>query len=472
MTRTRVLISGASIAGPALAYWLNRYGYDTVVVERAAELRTGGQNVDVRGAGREVTRRMGLEDAVRAATTGEVGTRFVGPTGATVAEFPAGTSDSGGATAELEILRGDLARLLVERTTAAGPGGGTEYRFGDRITGIREEVGGRAAEVGGRAAEAGGRAAEAGATTDQAAVSAGSAPPAGSVYAGSAPPAGSVSAGTAPPALGASGSSGVVVSFEQAPDERFDLVIAADGIGSSTRRLVFGDEPTIRSLGLETSYATIPRTEGDDDWWRWYNAAGGRSITLRPDAHGTIRAAMSFVTDRARAGAERRTVDEQRARLREVFGDAGWEARRVLDGFDRADDLYFESIGQVRAPRWSSGRVALVGDAAYCASPVSGMGTSLSIAGAYVLAGELASHPHHRDAFAGYERRMRPYVEQAQQLPPGTPRVANPTTRVGVAVFHAGVRLAATRFAGRLGARFFSPPADALDLPDYSHLEC
>lgn len=407
LPHTRVLISGASIAGPALAFWLDRYGFETTIVERAPELRTGGQNVDVRGAGREVARRTGLEDDIRAATTGEVGTRFVGPTGGTVAEFPAGTSDSGGATAELEILRGDLARLLVGRTTGDGPGGGTAYRFGDRITGIREDDG------------------------------------------------------------------GVVVSFEHAPDERFDLVVAADGIGSSTRRLVFGDEPTIRSLGLETSYATIPRTATDDDWWRWYNAAGGRSITLRPDAHGTIRAAMSFVTDRTRerAGAERRTVDEQRARLREIFGDAGWEARRVLDGFDRADDLYFESIGQVRAPRWSSGRVVLLGDAAYCASPVSGMGTSLSLAGAYVLAGELASHRHHRDAFAGYERLMRPYVEQAQKLPPGVPRVANPTSRAGVALFHAGVRVAATRFAARLGARFTTPPADALDLPDYSHLE-
>nr|BFF15879.1 hypothetical protein GCM10025699_71820 [Microbacterium flavescens] len=182
---------------------------------------------------------------------------------------------------------------------------------------------------------------------------------------------------------------------------------------------------------------------------------------------------MSFVTERTRAevGAERRTVDEQRARLRRIFGDAGWEAHRVLDGFDQADDLYFESIGQVRAPRWSSGRVVLLGDAAYCASPVSGMGTSLSITGAYVLAGELAAHVDHRDAFAGYERLMRPYVEQAQQLPPGTPRLANPMTRAGVAAFGLGVRLASTPVLGRIGSRFFVPPADAIELPDYAHLE-
>ncbi len=401
MTARRVLISGASIAGPALAVWLHRYGVDTGIVERAPELRRGGQNVDVRGAGREVARRMGVEDAIRAATTGEVGTRFVRPDGGAIAEFPAGRSDSGGATAELEILRGDLAQLLVDRTVGA-----TEYRFDDRITGIREER------------------------------------------------------------------DGVTVSFARAADERFDLVVAADGIGSSTRRLVFGDEPVIRSLGLETSYATIPRTAADDDWWRWYVARGGRSISLRPDPHGTIRAALSTLVDPA-AGrdASRRPVEEQRARLRARFADAGWEAARVLDGFDRADDLYYESIGQVHAPRWASGRVALVGDAAYCASPVSGMGTSLSLAGAYVLAGELAAHVDHRAAFRGYERIMRPYVEQAQQLPPGTPRLAHPRSAAGGAAFGLAVRAAATPVASRLGRRFMEPPADRIDLPSYAHLE-
>lgn len=395
----RVLICGASIAGPALAYWLNRYGYETVIVERAPGLRAGGQNVDVRGAGREVLRRMGLEPAVRAATTGEVGTRFVGRDGRTVAEFPAGRGDSDGATAELEILRGDLAELLVGRTAER-----TEYRFGDRVTGVEQDA------------------------------------------------------------------EGVIVHFERAPEERFALVVAADGIGSRTRGLVFGDEPQICSLGLETTYGTIPRTAADDDWWRWYSAPGGRSITLRPDPHGTIRATMSVVTDRGRPRPERGDLDAQRRRLRETFADAGWEAARVLDGFDRAEELYTDAIGQVRAPRWSNGRVVLVGDAAYCASPVSGMGTSLALAGGYVLAGELAAHVDHRDAFRGYERLMRPYVAQAQNLPPGTPRLANPASRLGVGVFRGVLRVASTPVVARLATGLFTPPADAIELPDYAHL--
>lgn len=402
MTRPHVLIAGASIAGPALAFWLTRYGWSTTVVERAPAFREGGQNIDVRGAAREVLRRGGLEAAVKAATTGELGTRFLGEGGVTVAEFPATGSETDGATAEVEILRGDLSRILVDATATS-----TEYVFGDRITGLDD-------------------------TGD-----------------------------------------GVEVTFEHGSSRRFDLVIAADGIGSTTRRIAFGDEAVVRPLGMEMTYLTIPRSDSDVDWWRWYSETPGLAVTLRPDRHGTTRAVLTSIVydggETERAG--RRSPDEQRARLHEQFDGVGWEAARVLAELDRADDVYFESVGQVHAPHWSRGRVALTGDAAWCASPLSGMGTSLSLVGTYVLAGELAAHVHHRDAFAGYERLMRPFVDQAQKLPPGVPRVANPRTRAGLAAFHAGLRIASSRVATRLGARLFSPPADRIELPDYGHLE-
>ena len=112
--RPTVVISGGSIAGAAAAFWFSRLGWQVVVLERAAGFRTGGQNIDVRGTARKVLAEMGLEQAVREHTTTEVGTRFVDEQGATVAEFPV-TADGDGPTAELEILRGDLAEVIAAR---------------------------------------------------------------------------------------------------------------------------------------------------------------------------------------------------------------------------------------------------------------------------------------------------------------------------------------------------------------------
>jgi 2-polyprenyl-6-methoxyphenol hydroxylase-like FAD-dependent oxidoreductase len=98
------------------------------------------------------------------------------------------------------------------------------------------------------------------------------------------------------------------------------------------------------------------------------------------------------------------------------------------------------------------------------------MGTSLAIVGAYVLAGELASHVHHRDAFAGYERVMRPYVAQGQDLPPGVPWIAHPRTRAGLAVMATALRVAGSKPVRRAGD-LYNPPADRIELPDYGHLE-
>ena len=91
------------------------------------------------------------------------------------------------------------------------------------------------------------------------------------------------------------------------------------------------------------------------------------------------------------------------------------------------------------------------------------MGTTLALVGAYVLAGELARHDDHREAFTAYESIMRPSVEKAQQLPPGTPRLANPRSRGGVRLLNAAARVAATRVAGKLA----SLGSRTIDIPDY-----
>ncbi|KYF55981.1 FAD-binding monooxygenase [Sorangium cellulosum] len=396
MEHRTVLIAGASIAGPALAFWLARYGFRPVVVERAGALRLGGQNIDVQGAAREVVRRMGIEGDIRAANTGERGLRFVDERDVTKAEFPAASSDGGGFTQELEILRGDLAKILYDRTRDT-----TEYIFGNQITGLRDH---------------GDR---------------------------------------------------VTVSFEHGAERDVDLVVAADGIRSRTRTLIVGDEPTIRPLGLYGSYFTIPRGASDSAWARWYHAPGSRSIILRPDNVGTTRASLWFLSP-AR-GHERSSAAEQKALIARVFADAGWESPRVLAALADAEDVYFDGVSQVMAPRWSHGRAALVGDAAYCPSPVSGMGASLSLVGAYVLAGELSRHSDHRDAFAAYEKRMRPYVDLAQKLPPGVPWIAHPKSRLGVSLLHTALRVASSPLLRRREGWLVSSPADKVALPHYSN---
>lgn len=114
--------------------------------------------------------------------------------------------------------------------------------------------------------------------------------------------------------------------------------------------------------------------------------------------------------------------------------NTGWEVPRVLAALDDTTDLYLEAVVQVKMSRWSKGRIALVGDAACCASPISGMGTSLGLCGAYVLAGELGRHADHTQAFAAYEKLMRPYATPAQSVPKFAPRLASPHSRVDIAL--------------------------------------
>jgi 2-polyprenyl-6-methoxyphenol hydroxylase-like FAD-dependent oxidoreductase len=255
------------------------------------------------------------------------------------------------------------------------------------------------------------------------------------------------------------------VFFAKGQPRDFDLVIAADGIRSRTRTLVFGNEAEIRELGLYLAYFTIPRTASDSAWWRWYNAPRRRVISLRPDNVGTTRALLSFISEPHTY--ESLSVEEQKNLFRNVFADAGWEAPRILSALEDSADFYFESIGRVYAPRWSRGRVALVGDAGYCPSPISGMGTSLAFVGSYVLAGEIAKHENYREAFASYERILRPYVQRAQQLLPGAPGLAHPKTKIGIAILHGCTRLAESIQASGIANKLFTSPAEKFELPDY-----
>ena len=137
MSGIRVLVAGASIAGPALAHWLHRRGAEVTVVERAPGLRPGGQAVDARGVAKEVIRRMGLDAAVRAACTDTAGAYTVDADGNVLETFRADDHGGDGYISEIEILRGDLSQVLYDDTRD-----GVEYVFGDRIAGLTQDADG------------------------------------------------------------------------------------------------------------------------------------------------------------------------------------------------------------------------------------------------------------------------------------------------------------------------------------------
>ncbi|MFD2763484.1 FAD-dependent monooxygenase [Micromonospora eburnea] len=340
---TDVLISGAGVAGPALAWWLRRHGFRPTVVERAPAPRDGGYKVDIRGAALTVVDRMGLREQVSRHDTGMWRTRFVDAGGRQLATMDAALF-GGREGDDVEIMRGDLARILIEAT------GDVEYVYGDSIAALDQSAG------------------------------------------------------------------GVEVAFERGPNRRFDLVIGADGLHSTVRRLAFGPgSEYLRTLGHHIAIFTVPAEYGEERV-ELMHAAPGRTVGVYRTA-GAPDARALFLCPSPAEEPDHRDVAAQRAALAAAFAGAGWRVPELLAAMADAPDFYFDAMSQVRMDRWSTGRIGLVGDAGYGASPASGQGTSLSLVGAYVLATSLAEAGGDPVAgFATYERRMRPFVAANQQL--------------------------------------------------------
>lgn len=386
LKNTTVLVSGASIAGPALAYWLDRYGATVTVVERAPELRPGGQAVDFKGVThRTVLERMGILDEVRRRQTGGRDQTIINANGKAQAVIPG--EFTGG---EIEIRRGDLAQLIHERT-AMSHGQTCEYVFGDSITSLTETA------------------------------------------------------------------NGVHVTFANGAPRTFDIVVGADGIHSNVRRLAFGPEADyVRHLGHYYCLANLGDRNLPADPVM-YNEPG-RMVTI-----GGVKAPAFFVFASEQLEYDRYDADEQKKVLMAAYAGGKWRLPELMARVPQATDVYLDSISQVSMDRYASGRIVLLGDAAY-GNTLAGFGTGLAVVGAYVLAGELLkAGGDHTVAFARYQELMLGYAKAPEKANAG-PFLA-PPSRLRIQLRNLTFK---SKFLLRMMLRMTDDFATSIELEDYA----
>lgn len=375
----RVLIVGASIAGPTAAYWFAKAGAKVTVIERFPHLRTNGQNVDIRTAGVSVMRKMqGMETAVRAKRIPMEGISLIRDDGQSHGTIRAtGNPDQQSFVSEYEILRGDLARIVFDMTSNHE---NVNYVFGEQVVSIQQHE------------------QEDGPAT--------------------------------------------VEFMNGLPASQYDLVVACDGSASRTRAIGLGCgvRDHIEPVNLWTAYFTIQRDLlGGNMIVHGHSAPGGRAFFMGADPSGATRVGIMCALPHNGRDATlpfRKAMKAGTGPLKEYVAEhykgVGWKWKQAVKDMFAADDFYGSEIVQVKVPTLSRRCFVLVGDAGYAPGPTGG-GTSLAMAGAYLLAGEITKHKGDLAAgLRGYEQQVRPLINGLQKIPPLVPTAFTPQTAWGI----------------------------------------
>lgn len=261
-------------------------------------------------------------------------------------------------------------------------------------------------------------------------------------------------------------SSGVDVQFRSGAAERFDLVVGADGLHSAARRLTFGEAaPFERFLGYYVAaFSTRGYPHRNPHTYVTYGEPGRQVWRITADQDATVFLLVFANPDPL--DIPMHDPARQKEILTRLYAGTGWETQEVLEALERATDLYFDRVSQIVLPRWSEGRVALIGDACACPSLLAGEGSAMAMAEAYTLAGELhAAAGDHVRAFHVYEQKLRPYVERKQKAARGFAASFVPKSALGL-----WTRNFAINAVGRLGLTgmlFKGQLSDQLKLENY-----
>jgi 2-polyprenyl-6-methoxyphenol hydroxylase-like FAD-dependent oxidoreductase len=388
-----VLISGAGIAGPTLAFWLRKYGFAPTLVERAPALRTSGYVIDFWGLGYDIAEKMGLLPDIARIGYHVHELRIVDDRGRRLSGFGVQVFRELTGGGYITLGRSDLSKLIYDRIS-----GTCEVIFGDGITSLHE-------------------------VDDE-----------------------------------------MHVEFEHGGERRFDLVIGADGLHSRVRKLAFGPQDRYeKELGYRVAAFETAGYRPRNELVYIIHGAPGRQVgrfTLHDD-----RTQFLFIFGGG-GEPEAHGVAAQKAILRKAFVGDGWELPRILVALDTGNDLYFDRVSQIRMDTWSHGRVALVGDAAFCVSLLAGQGSALAMTAAYVLAGELAtSQDRRQEAFRRYEERLRPFIHAKQQAGERFAAAFVPRTRPGVFLRNQVIKT--FRVPGIARIAIGRDIRDQLELPQY-----